>query len=88
MKTNELKLHIRFRFNTLQFIVAEYDGTIFQLPYFDKRTKKLRKIPKVLIGGSIGYRINRKFYSSNKIKSLAYKVDEYIIIGNEENTTF
>lgn len=78
MITKDIKLHIRFRFNSLENIVATFDGTIYQLPSFHKN---YRKINKIMIGGSIGYRINRQFYTSTKMKQLAYKVDEFIKIG-------
>ena len=78
MIIKEIKLHIKYRFNTLENIVATFDGSIYQLPSFHKN---FRQITKIIVGGSIGYRINRKFYPSSKIKKLAYKVDEFIKVG-------
>lgn len=88
MIVREIKLHIRFRFNGLENIVATFDGTIYQLPHYHNRTKIYRQINKVKIGGSIGYRIDRQFYTSTKIKQLAYKVDEFIKVGETEITPF
>ena len=85
MIVNEIKLHIRFRFNGLENIVATFEGAIYQLPSFHKN---YRQINKIIIGGSIGYRINRQFYTSTKIKQLAYKVDEFIKVGETEITPF
>ena len=49
MITKDIKLHIRYRFNTLENIVATHDGVIYQLPHFDNRTKYFRIIKKVII---------------------------------------
>lgn len=84
MVIREKKLHIRYKFNNYEFIVADSSGNMYQLPHFsDFRTKQYRKIKQIKVGGSIGYRINRKFITLNKLRKLAYKVDEYYTIEKE-----
>lgn len=79
-------LHIRFRFKSYPYIVAD-DSNIYQLSHFaNGRTKPLRKLKLIKCGGSYGYIINRKFITESNFKKLAYKYSEeintYNIIDN------
>lgn len=78
---NKKMLHIKFRFYTLNYIVFTYNQKLYQLEHCEKkRTKLFREIKEIKVGGSIGYRINRNFYTKKKLNTLSYKAPEYLSI--------
>jgi len=78
MILKEKKLHIRCRFKKLEFIVCDSNGNFYQLEHMSKRLKPFRKLNLIKVGGSYGYRINRKFYSCSKLRIMAIPVNEYV----------
>ena len=77
-------LHIKYRFENYPYIVGTEDGSIYQLEHCTNNgTKIFRKVDKIKCGGSYGYRINRNFISSNKMKELHIKVDEVIQVREQ-----
>jgi len=67
-----LKLHIRCRFKHLEYIVCDYDGVFYQIAHCHERTRPFRKLTKIKCGGSVGYRINREFYTLTFLRKKHY----------------
>lgn len=86
MFLNKEKLHIRCKFKHLEFVVCDTDGRFYQLEHFDKRLKPFRELQMIKVGGSYGYRINRRFYSCSRLRKLAIPVNEHIELVNESYT--
>ena len=85
---NGLKLHIRCRFQSFEHIICTYDGVFYQLAHCAKRTVPFRKLTKIKCGGSIGYRINRKFYTINFLRNNCIVVDEWMTIYESSKLPF
>ena len=85
---NGLKLHIKCRFKTFEYIVCDYNGVFYQLQHCKKRTTPFRKLTMITCGGSKGYRINRTFYSLTFLRKDVILTDEWITIFNPEPLPF
>ena len=68
---------ITHRFKGLPLIFYSSDMELWQMAFeSNRRHYKARIIKGKLHNGIISYRINRKWYSKNKLNSLAYLVKE------------
>ena len=90
MIMSDIHLHIKGRFYTLPNIVLAHDNKLYQLEHFgNKRIKSFRLIElKSNSKGWLFYRINRKPYGRNKMKSLFYRSVEEIITEKQEEYPF
>ena len=69
----------RFIFKGLPYIICDIDNILHQLPNCpNKKTKPYRVIKEYLNNGSIGYRINGRYYSKRVLKEKAVKNDKII----------
>jgi len=78
------KLLIKYRFESLPYIVADGKGNFYQLPHtVNKYFKSFRKL-KMVLNNKIteGYRINRQFISLKQLRKKAYVAHEVIDISN------
>ena len=72
-------LKVRFKFKGLPNIVLTEDGELWQLPfnsggnYYGYRKKEMK-----VHQGQLKYRINRKWYSRDKLNGISYSDDSII----------
>lgn len=88
LHTNGLKLHIRCRFKTFEYIVCDINGNFYQLHHCKTRTHPFRKLKLVKCGGSYGYRIKRKFYTLSFLRKNSILVSEWITIYETQKLPF